>query len=537
MANKKSNNAISRGMPNNIDAEAALLCSILIDKNAADMLIPELREDDFYLEKHRIIFSAMKAIQDSSMPIDTSILADRLVLMNKLDEVGSIMYLTELAETVPSAANAEYYLKIVKRDSLLRKVIETGVEIANKGYTATDGEEALNFAESKVFHISEDMSATALYKADRAAAEAMAEIEDVQHGNIQRSYINTGIKTLDNITRGLKPGELILLAARPSVGKTAFALNIAAHAALNQEKKVAIFSLEMPSALLMKRVLSHVANVSLSKMSKPRGLSTLEYEKLYEAYEKLLAAEIYIDDYSMNSPTDVLSKCRRLKREKGLDLVIIDYLQLMSLSGVKNVDSRQQEVAEMSRRMKLYASELKVPIIVLSQLSRAVELREDKIPQLSDLRESGSIEQDADVVLMMYRPANKDSKGNPIEVPPDLVILKVAKNRNGEVRDKIELTWRGETTTFAEREQTNQNAPYIEAPISHEEEGEMKEIKDNELPFGDEKKNRTPHSGLVKAPVQGIDDSGTEYIVSNNEAGDQTKSAVPVSNGGKSSEV
>lgn len=441
----EKNNVIYKGMPNNPDAEQALLGSILIDNRAADLLIPTLRESDFYIAANRLVFAAMRALQEASKPVDTVSVADMLELQGKLDEAGSIDYLAQLAESVPSAASGDHYADIVKRDSLIRRVISAGNNIAKKGYESVDGTDALLNAEREIYSISEDISEKELVRADVALGVAMKNIQEAQAGIVSRNVVNTDFPSLDRMSRGFKPGELILIAARPSVGKTAFALNIAANACLNHNKTVAVFSLEMPAHLLVKRTLAYVSKVSLSAMDEWGGLSPAETGKLYDAYRRLSETNLYIDDYSMNSPTDVLSKCRRLKRENGLDLIIIDYLQLMSNGGRgRSSESRQMEVSEMSRSMKIYAKELDVPIILLSQMSRGVEQRNDHTPKLSDLRESGAIEQDADMVMFLHR----ENQFNPA-VPENLIQLLVRKNRNGPIGD-INLEWEGQTTTFRE---------------------------------------------------------------------------------------
>lgn len=446
---------VSRGMPNNVDAEASVLGSILIDNRAADELIPTLKATDFYLSQNRTIFSVMKELQNESKPIDTVSVADALEIKGELDSIGSIAYLSELAEGVPSAANGEYYAHIVKRDSLTRRVIEAGNDIAKFGYECAEGTEALDNAEKLVYQIAEDNSEKALLKADDALAEAIKNIQDVQTGNVPKNMVYTDFPTFDSKTHGLKPGEMVLIAARPSVGKTAFALNIAANVCLNHGKNVAIFSLEMPSYLLTKRMLAYVSKVSISKMDTRGGMTAADNAKLFKAYNALLAAGLYIDDYSMNSPSDILSKCRRLKREKGLDLVIIDYLQLMTggKSGRNAPESRQVEVSDMSRKMKIYAKELDVPIVLLSQMSRGVEQRTDHTPMLSDLRESGSIEQDADIVAFLNNPSKYNAA-----LPENQVILDVKKNRNGPIGE-ITLEWNGDTTSFKEYVDSDANVP------------------------------------------------------------------------------
>ena len=452
-------NRIYRMMPHNAEAESALLGSILIDNRTADQLIPTLKADDFYEVANRIVFSAMRALMDDSSVVDTVSVADRLMLLGKLDEAGGIDYLTSLAESIPSAAGAEHYADIVKRDSLIRRVISAGNNIAKKGYESVSGTDALLNAEKEIYSISEDLTEKDLVHASTALGAAMKEIQEVQAGIVNNDAVYTDFPSLDRMTHGLKPGELILVAARPSVGKTAFALNIAANACLKHNKTVAIFSLEMPAQLLVKRMLAHVSECSLSAMDSVGGLSGPGTGKLYEAYRRLMSANLYIDDYSMNTPVDVLSKCRRLKRDQGLDLIIIDYLQLMTAGGTgRSSESRQVEVSEMSRSMKVYAKELGVPVLLLSQMSRGVDQRTDHVPKLSDLREPGAIEQDADVVMFLH----KESQYNPA-IPEDLVKLIIRKNRNGPVGD-VDLQWNGETTTFRECVGSDYRAEHKEAP-------------------------------------------------------------------------
>lgn len=449
---KEENKRVSRGMPNNVDAEASVLGAILIDNKAADIIIPMLSVDDFYLAQNRLIFAVMKQLQMESKPIDTVSVCDALEVKGQLDEVGSVSYLSELAEGVVSAANGEYYASIIKRDSLTRRVIEAGNNIAKYGYECESGEDALDNAEKLVYAIAEQTSEKALEKIDDAAALALKNIQDKQTGNVPKNTVYIDFPKFDQMTHGLKPGEMVLIAARPSVGKTAFALNIAANVAINHGKKVAIFSLEMPADLLAKRMLCYISRVESNKMDTRGGLTQTDYKKLYNGYRALLASDIYIDDYSMNGPSDVLSKCRRLKREKGLDLVIIDYLQLMTATkNGRAAESRQVEVSDMSRKMKIYAKELECPIILLSQMSRGVEQRPDHTPLLSDLRESGSIEQDADVVMFLNNPSKYNKA-----LPENEVILDVKKNRNGAIGE-IKLEWNAPTTSFKECVDQNAN--------------------------------------------------------------------------------
>lgn len=482
-------------MPNNVEAEASVLGSILIDNIVADTVIPRLKPRDFYLAQNRIIFEAMKELQNENKSIDTVTVSDRLELKGQLDEVGSIAYLSELAESVPSAANCDYYTDIVKRDSLLRRIIQAGNEISKYGYESADAESALVNAEKQVYDISEEQTEKALVHAGQAFADALNEINSAQVGKMSDKIIKTGFNALDRKTRGLKPGALIILAARPSVGKTALALNIAANVALNpvKRKNVAIFSLEMSSPELAKRMLAYISGVSLTKMDLQGGLRDGDIKRVANAYKLLINSGIYIDDYSMNGPADVLSKCRRLKREKGLDLIIIDYLQLMTNTDEKVVSSanRQEEVSKMSRRMKVFARELDCPIIILSQMSRGIEQRNDHKPLLSDLRESGSIEQDADIVSFLYNPSRYNAA-----LPTNQVILDVMKNRSGPT-GAIMLEWTGETTTFKEIGEVQDNSVVQSEDGKQKEVSTVEQIRNNvsrdaemqevtgDLPFGD----------------------------------------------------
>ena len=467
-------NQTYRVMPHNAEAEEALLGSILIDTRTADQLVPSLRAEDFYSTANRTVFAAMRALLDESVVVDVVSVADRLMLEGKLDEVGGMDYLASLTESIPSSAGADHYADIVKRDALIRRVITAGNNIVQAGYKSVSGTDALLNAEKEIYSISEDITEKDLVHAADALGDVMKSIQDAQAGVAKPDAIFTDFPSLDRMSHGFKAGELILVAARPSVGKTAFALNLAANACLKHDKTVAVFSLEMPAQLLVKRMLAHVSGCSLSLMDSVGGLSGAATGKLYDAYRRLLSAKLFIDDYSMNTPVDVLSKCRRLKRDQGLDLVIIDYLQLMTAGGSgRSNESRQVEVSEMSRSMKVYAKELGVPIILLSQMSRGVETRPDHTPKLSDLRESGAIEQDADMVMFLHRAGKYDPT-----IPDDLVQLIVGKNRNGETGE-VELQWEGATTSFREcvpgeqrAERKEQPRPEYAAPSAEKEEEE-----------------------------------------------------------------
>lgn len=475
---KKQERKVVRMMPNNIDAEECVLGAMLIDDSASDLIIPMLRAEDFYVPANKIIFTVMRELQENSKPIDTVSVADKLEKDGKLDEVGSIEYLSSLTEKLPSAANAKYYADIIKRDSLSRKVINAGNEIVEFTYECGEGKDALNKAEQLIFRISEETSDKALVHASDALYTAMLNIQNAQAGNTPTDYVFTGFKRFDKMTKGLKPGEFIILAARPSVGKTALALNIASNVVL-AGKTVAVFNMEMTADSLVKRMLAYVSGVTFDSMDVRGQLSDADSGKLIAAYNKLLASKLFIDDYAMNHPSDILSKCRRLKREKGLDLVIVDYLQLMEAeSRGRSSESRQNDVSMMSRQLKVYAKELGVPIIALSQMSRGVEKEGGRLPQLSDLRDSGAIEQDADVVMFLHDPSKADEN-----LPKDEILLLIKKNRSGSTGD-IKLNWRGETTTFREMEEdgTVVNPPELIGESAPQEES-SKIIETPDLPF------------------------------------------------------
>ena len=464
-----------RAMPSNVEAEQNVLGALLIDDKVADIIMPMLGVEDFFVAQNRIIFSAMRDLVEHSKPIDTVSVADKLEVQGKLDEVGSIEYLNDLAMGVVSSANAKHYADIIKRDALTRKVIGVGNEILEYAYTCEDGEDALGKAEQLVFRIAEEKTDRALKPAEEALTEAMKAIQDAQSGNVPKNVIYTDFKQFDRMTKGLKPGNLIILAARPGVGKTAFALNIAVNC-LMKNKNVAIFNMEMTAAEMAKRMLAHVSGIQFDNMDTRGKLSETEAGKLYGAYTMLLGKGLYIDDYSMNHPSDILSKCRRLKREKGLDLVIVDYLQLMEVDSKSRTESRQNDVSAMSRQMKVYAKELGVPILALSQMSRSAE-KEGREPQLSDLRDSGAIEQDADIVVFLHDPSKADTT-----LPKDKIKLLVRKNRGGQMGD-LKLHWVGETTSFSEIEEDGSIADGP-SEIANIDLDDMKKVKNNgPMPF------------------------------------------------------
>ena len=435
----------ARMMPHSTEAEQAVLGCLLIDENLPLQIMSVLKEEDFYLESHSQIFSAMSNLYNTNRPVDFVTLSDELDKSGMLESVGGIDYITLLTNVIPSSANYNHYVEIVKRDSVLRRLIASGQKIIETAFESEDKTEALGTAEKLIFEISQNEDRSSLEHIGDALKNVIDKFDKIAKDNNALRGIPTGFKDLDKVTNGLQNSDLILLAARPGVGKTSFAMNIITNAAINQGKKCAIFSLEMPNTQLAQRALCSVASVSMAKALKG-DLNVEEWKALWAANKKLNDSGLYIDDSSMNTPIDVLSKCRRLKRENGLDLVMIDYLQLMN-SGGKVKDNRQQEISEITRYLKIAARELNVPIILLSQLSRAVETRKDHRPQLSDLRESGSIEQDADIVMFIYKADMYNDVVN--EDEPGVCELNIAKHRNGSI-ETIKLRWIGECTTFVD---------------------------------------------------------------------------------------
>ena len=444
------NREVARMMPHSIQGEQSVLSCIIIDKTASIEILTDLKDDDFYVEAHKIIFDCMFSIYRSNMPVDFVTLTDELERRNLLDSVGGIDYLTTLTNFVPSASNFSYYVEIVRRDSILRKLITASNKIAEFVYESPTKDEAISFAEKNIFDISQTQDRSSLTHIKEAAVEVMNKFETIQKDRTSLKGLPTGFYGLDKITNGLQKSDLILVAARPGFGKTSLAMNIVNNAALNAGAKVAIFSLEMPKVQLAQRSLCSVAYVSMEKALKG-DLSIDEWQALWAANDKLSKAHIYVDDSSLNTAVEILSKCRRLKAEHGLDLIMIDYLQLMNASG-KAKDNRQQEISEISRSLKILAKELNVPVIVLSQLSRAVESRKDHRPVLSDLRESGAIEQDADIVMFIHR---SDMYNDMEEKYPNqnsgtagvISEIIIAKHRNGAL-GSVPVKWIGEYTTF-----------------------------------------------------------------------------------------
>ena len=433
--------------PHDIDAEQAVLGSMLTDKDAVIAAIETLKEDAFYREDNKAIYQAILNLYNKSEPIDIITLKDELESMNKFEQVGGFEYLANLPEKVPTTANVQKYIKIVEEKSILRNLIKTANEIIELGYDPTeDVEDIMDGAERKIFDIMQSKNQKGYTPIKDALIESVMTLEQLYNRKQSITGISTGFIQLDYKTAGLHGSELILIAARPAMGKTAFALNVAKNAALRSNVPVAIFSLEMSKDQLVTRILASEAMVDSNKIRTGK-LDEDDWEKIANTIGPLSESEIYIDDTPGISVMEIRTKCRKLKMEKNIGLVVIDYLQLIQGSNKRASGSREQEIAEISRSLKIMAKELNVPVIALSQLSRAVEQRPDHRPMLSDLRESGSIEQDADIVMFLYR----DDYYNKESEKKDIAEVIIAKQRSGTI-GPVELLWMGNYTKFVNLE-------------------------------------------------------------------------------------
>ncbi len=429
--------------PNDVEAEQAVIGSMLTDKEAVSAAIEVLKPEDFYREDNRIIFEAILSLYGRSEPIDIITIKSELSSMGKFEAVGGLEYIAELPDKVPTTANVEQYIKIVEEKSVLRNLIKTANEIITLGYDQTqEVDSIIDGAEKKIFEVMQKKNQKGYTPIKDILVETFTELEQLYNQKQRITGIPTGFSDLDFRTSGLHNSDLILVAARPAMGKSAFALNIATNAAVRAKVPVAIFSLEMSKEQMTSRILCSEAMVDSNKVRTGK-IDDEEWGKLAAASGELSEANIYIDDTPGISIMEIRAKCRKMKIEKNIGLVVIDYLQLVQGSG-KRGSSREQEIAEISRSLKILAKEINVPVIALSQLSRAPEQRPDHRPMLSDLRESGSIEQDADIVMFLYRDDyyNEDSEKKNIAE----VIL--AKHRAGST-GTVELLWLGNYTKFA----------------------------------------------------------------------------------------
>ena len=437
--------------PQDIEAEKAVLGAILIDNNAINPVVEILKESDFYREAHKIIYATMLELHQKHEAIDLITLVNALKKADNLAKVDGIAYISGLLNTIATSANVKYHAEIVRDKSILRKLITISTEIAQKAYEGNiDTNEQLDQAEKNIIQITSNQTTTDYTMANDMLGAMMDKLQAVASGQDTASGVPTGFCDLDKMTLGLHPSDFIIIAGRPSMGKTAFSLNLVQNVALYSHKStnrkpyvVAFFSLEMSKEQLLHRMLCAEARID-SQALRTGKLGEKEWERLWGVCDMVNNAKIAIDDTPAITPLELRSKARKIKSEQGLDLIVIDYLQLMQGSGKhSNSDNRQQEVSEISRSLKALARELKVPVIALSQLSRGVEARQVKRPMLSDLRESGSLEQDADIVAFLYR----DDYYNPQTDKPNITELIIAKHRNGSI-GTVELYFHKEYTRF-----------------------------------------------------------------------------------------
>jgi len=427
--------------PHNAEAEQTVLASALLDHIAVEKIINLLSVDDFYYESNKEIFESIKDVNMQNIPVDILTVSEELKKREKLDYIGGFEYLARLTENIITSKNVEAYCNIIKEKSTLRKLISASNEIIEKGYKENEEvQKIIELAETRIFSISQNRSVNSFVEIKDVLLEVFNQLEERAMSKGSITGISTGYEDLDRMTAGLQRSDLILLAARPSMGKTALALNIAINA-VKTGVSVALFSLEMSKEQYVQRIISMESMVESSKL-RSGNLDDEDWNRLLSVMSVISNYKVYVDDTASITLFEMMSKCRRLKIEKGLDLIIVDYLQLMSGSG-KN-DNRQQEISNISRGLKAMARELNCPVVALSQLSRAPELRTDHRPIMSDLRESGAIEQDADVVMMLYRDEYYNKEESEKKGITEVIIT---KQRNGPV-GTVELAWIAQYTKF-----------------------------------------------------------------------------------------
>ena len=444
-----------RILPHNLEVEQSLLGCLFLNQNAQSECFAKMQANDFYSTGHQKIFKAMYESYIGNKGVDYVTVAKNLDTKGELEDVGGIEYVADLTNAVPSASNFKNYMEIIQNDATMRRLIELCQEGINYCFVNTNSKTALQHLEKQIFDLSKEKDISELVQINEGVNQVIDRMEKLSIDKNAFRGIKTGFPTLDNYTKGFHKGDLILLAARPGIGKTSLALNICSNAALYGGATVAIFSLEMPISQIAQRTMCSVGNITMDNATSGTTNSKV-WETVMQTKEELSNAQLYVDDSSLTTPTQILSKCRRLKAEKGLDMVMIDYLQLMKSDTTKDSGNRQQEVADLTRSLKIAARELECPIIVLSQLSRDIEKRNDHKPQLSDLRESGAIEQDADIVMFIDRvnEANKELEEQDEDVNQnaddgEICKLIIAKHRNGSL-GSILLKWYGQYTRFEE---------------------------------------------------------------------------------------
>ncbi|SQC56787.1 Replicative DNA helicase [Listeria newyorkensis] len=448
---------LDRTPPQNIEAEQAVLGAVFLQPEALITASEILMPDDFYRQAHQHIFQAMLELSDQGKAVDVVTIYEALASTGKIEDVGGLPYLTELSGAVPTAANLEYYAHIVEDKALLRRLIRTATQIATDSYAREDEVETLmDEAEKNILEVSSRKNVGAFKNIKDVLVKTYDDIEILHNRKGDITGIPSGFSALDHMTAGFQRNDLIIVAARPSVGKTAFALNIAQNVATKTDENVAIFSLEMGAEQLVMRMLCAEGNINAQNL-RTGSLTADDWQKLTIAMGTLSNSGIYIDDSPGVRVNEIRSKCRRLQQEAGLGMIVIDYLQLISGSGRNGGENRQQEVSEISRSLKALARELKIPVIALSQLSRSVESRQDKRPMMSDIRESGSIEQDADIVAFLYRDDYYDHES---ENDGTIEII-IAKQRNGPV-GTVQLAFVKEYNKFV-----NLEVRYDDSQVPH----------------------------------------------------------------------
>ena len=441
---------VEKLLPQNIEAECGVLGSIIIDPEAIVQVADFLHSDDFYRDAHRTIYEVILQLYEQREPADFITICDELERRNKLEEVGGASYITSLINQVPTSGNVEYYGRIVERTSILRRLIHAAGQIAAIAYEEGDADVALDRAEQLIFNISQRHARSDFSLLRDILSEYMNKLDQLHERRGTIVGVPTGFTDLDRLTGGLQRSDLIILAARPAIGKTSLALSLAHNSTVKYQHSVAIFSLEMSKEQLVQRLLSMDAGVDQQRL-RTGWIEDDEWDRIIYAMGTLSEANIWIDDTPGITTVEMRSKARRLQAEHGIDLIIVDYLQLMQsvLGSGKRNENRVQEISEVSRNLKALARELNLPVLALAQLSRAVETRQSKVPQLSDLRESGSLEQDADIVMFIYR----DDIYNPESERKNIADIIVAKHRNGPVGE-VSLYFQASQTRFRDLELT-----------------------------------------------------------------------------------
>ena len=449
---------MAREYPHDLVAERSLLGSMLISSDVCQTVLSLASKDDFYLDSHRILFEAMQNIYADNSPVDVTTLTSYLIDKKLLDKTGGVEYLLELSESVPTTSHSEHYLKRLNEKALLRRLIKESTEIIEKAYGDVENiNDFIGEVEKDFLNVTRDRNAGEFQNVKSVIQKVTDRLVMLQKADGKISGVKTGYYDLDKLTSGFQKGDLIILAARPSVGKTAFALNVAYNVSYKSDEAVAIFSLEMPAEQLIQRIICSAGSLKAESL-RSRSILKESSERYYAAADKVSKCNLYIDDTPGIRVGEIAAKCRRLKREQGLKMIVIDYLQLIS-GPANSRESRQQEVSDISRQLKMIARELEVPVLALSQLSRSVEKRDNKRPVLSDLRESGAIEQDADIVSFIHREDYQDPKKEAeTQGATDIII---AKHRNGALAD-IRLVFLKQFSKFANPARSDQQINPLE---------------------------------------------------------------------------